>query len=102
MIRLEFKNAVVVDTGLGVTVNGKSLDDIISTALGTLAKDKWGGRAGLEEFNSNACDIKITISPQPVYTVIEDGLRTYDSIESLEEFRYEQYKAKIKETDAEI
>ena len=102
MVRLEFKNAVVEDTGLGVRVNGKSLEDIISTALGTLAKDKGGSRAGLDEFYSNACDIKITISPQPVYTVIEDGLRTYDSIENLEEFRYEQYKEKIEKTDTEI
>lgn len=34
-MRIDFTNAVVEDDGYGVEVNGRSLEAIISTALGT-------------------------------------------------------------------
>lgn len=35
MLKISFTNAEVSDHGYGLEVNGKSLEDIISTALGT-------------------------------------------------------------------
>lgn len=50
MLKISFTNAEVSDHGYGLEVNGKSLEDIISTALGTkvlLSKSYksavWGG-----------------------------------------------------------
>ena len=40
MLKLEFKGAEVHDGGYGLEVNGKSLEDIISIALGTKVKGK--------------------------------------------------------------
>jgi len=39
MIKISFANAQVKDGGYGLHVNGKRLEDIISMALGTKAKD---------------------------------------------------------------
>ena len=39
-MRIDFTNAVVEDDGYGVEVNGRSLEAIISTALGTRLGDK--------------------------------------------------------------
>ena len=38
MLKISFTNAEVSDHGYGLEVNGKSLEDIISTALGTKVK----------------------------------------------------------------
>lgn len=38
MLKISFTNAEVSDHGYGLEVNGKSLEDIISTALGTKLK----------------------------------------------------------------
>ena len=102
MIRLDFTNAIVSDTGLGVVVNGTSLDTMISTALGTRAKDKWRVGDGLKEFYSNACNVTVIIDPQPVTTVINDGEHRYRSIEDMEEKKYEQYKKGVEKTNTEI
>lgn len=40
MLKISFTNAEVSDHGYGLEVNGKSLGDIISTALGTKLKGK--------------------------------------------------------------
>lgn len=40
MLKISFTNAEVSDHGYGLEVNGKSLEDIISTALGTKVKGK--------------------------------------------------------------
>ena len=40
MLKISFTNAEVSDHGYGLEVNGKSLEDIISTALGTKLKGK--------------------------------------------------------------
>lgn len=38
MLKISFTNAEVSDHGYGLEVNGKSLEDIISTALGTTVR----------------------------------------------------------------
>ena len=53
MLKLEFQNAVAEDHGYGLEVNGKSLEEIISTALGTRAGGKGGYTSGLPSFKSN-------------------------------------------------
>lgn len=42
MLKISFTNAEVSDHGYGLEVNGKSLEDIISTALGTKLKGNGG------------------------------------------------------------
>lgn len=47
MLKISFTNAEVSDHGYGLEVNGKSLEDIISTALGTKLKGNGGYGSGL-------------------------------------------------------
>ena len=56
-MRIDFTNAVVEDDGYGVEVNGRSLEAIISTALGTRLGDKGGYSSGLPRFKANSCDV---------------------------------------------
>ena len=49
MLKLEFQNAVARDSGYGLEVNGKSLEEIISTALGTRAGNVGGYGSGLPD-----------------------------------------------------
>ena len=50
MLKISFTNAEVSDHGYGLEVNGKSLEDIISTALGTKVKGNGGYGSGLPSF----------------------------------------------------
>ena len=61
MLKISFTNAEVSDHGYGLEVNGKSLEDIISTALGTKLKGNGGYGSGLPSFSSNSCDVSITV-----------------------------------------
>lgn len=63
MLKISFTNAEVSDHGYGLEVNGKSLEDIISTALGTKLKGNGGYGSGLPSFNSNSCDVTVIINP---------------------------------------
>lgn len=101
MVKLNFRNAVVSDMGLGLVINGTSLDTIISTALGTVSKNNWGVNDGLKEFHSNACNVTVVIDPQPVSTRIEDGEGIYESIAEMEECKREQYKKEIEKKNTE-
>lgn len=104
MLKLEFTNAVVEDGGYGLEVNGTSLEDIISTALGTKAGNHSGYNSGLPKFQSNCCDVTVIINPKPVTTRIEDDEYVYNSVKDLEqeaEERYEQYQKKNTEADPE-
>lgn len=93
MLKLEFQNAVAEDHGYGLEVNGKSLEEIISTALGTRAGGKSGYNSGLPSFKSNCCDIIVIIDPKPVTVNIEDDSTVWESVKELEEDRIEQYRA---------
>lgn len=57
MLKISFTNAEVSDHGYGLEVNGKSLEDIISTALGTKVKGNGGYGSGLPSFSSNALQV---------------------------------------------
>ena len=59
MLKISFTNAEVSDHGYGLEVNGKSLEDIISTALGTKVKGNGGYGSGLPSFSSNSCDVTV-------------------------------------------
>lgn len=61
-MRIDFTNAVVEDDGYGVEVNGRSLEAIISTALGTRLGDKGGYSSGLPKFKANSCDVTVIIT----------------------------------------
>lgn len=101
MLKLEFQNAVAEDHGYGLEVNGKSLEEIISTALGTRAEGKGGYTSGLPSFKSNCCDITVIIDPKPVTVNIEDDSTVWESVKELEEDRIEQYRAETEKTEAE-
>ena len=101
MIKLEFQNAVVKDVGYGLEVNGRSLEEIISIALGTRIKSRYGYGSGLPEFNSSCCDITVIIDPKPETTRIYDDDFEYESVEDMEDVRYEQFTTKNAETDPE-
>ena len=69
-MRIDFTNAVVEDDGYGVEVNGRSLEAIISTALGTRLGDKGGYSSGLPRFKANSCDVTVIITPHPTECTI--------------------------------
>lgn len=101
MLKLNFKNAEVRDEGYGLEVNGKSLEDTISTALGTRIGGKSGYGSGLPKFKSNCCNVTVIIDPQPVTTHIKDDEAVYHSVEDLEEEKHNEFKEKSAETDPE-
>lgn len=100
---ITFTNAVVEDDGYGLDINGKSLTDIISTALGTKVGNERGYSSNLPKFRANSCDVTVTITPHPTECLIctsrEDEL--FHSVKEMEECRSEQYNQKTKEADPE-
>lgn len=100
MLKIQFTNAQVEDAGYGLSVNGNSLSEIISTALGTRVCGNYGYSSGLPKFKSNCCNLTITIDPQPVTETIETEDELWDSVKQLEEERYEQYQAKAEKAES--
>lgn len=91
MIQLNFLNARVRDTGYGLEINGKPLDEIISVAVGTLKKlpDRYGSkqRTG-ESFRSDLCNVSVTIddrSKEITETITISNEHSEEEV-SLEEF----------------
>ena len=84
MLKISFTNAEVSDHGFGLEVNGKSLEDIISTALGTKLKGKGGYGSGLPSFTSNSCDVTVIINPHDKECEIQEnnGYKRYYRYES--------------------
>lgn len=101
MLKLEFQNAVVKDDGYGLKVNGKELNQIISTALGTRVGNTCGYGSGLPQFKSTCCNVTIIIDPKPVTTNIETDEDVWNSVEELEEEKREQFEKKNEKTDPE-
>lgn len=105
MLKVEFKGADVYDNGYGLEVNGKSLVDIISMALGTKVKGKdYGYGSGLPSFSSRNCDVLVVIDPHPTVTHIETEEDVWESVESMEEgtvAKYERIKAENAKADPE-
>lgn len=104
MLKLEFVNAVAEDSGYGLEVNGKSLEDIISIALGTKAGNHSGYNSGLPKFKSNCCNVTVIIDPQLVTTHIEDEHNVYHTVKEPEEdavAEYERIKAENAKADPE-
>lgn len=101
MLKISFTNAKVEDHGYGVTVNGKDLDEIISTALGTRLGNKEGYGSGLPNFESNCCDVFVSIQPHPCEVHIEDDNAIYTSVQDMEEDKENEYNKKNEKTDPE-
>lgn len=85
MLKLVFTHAEVRDSGFGLEVNGKSLEDIISEALGTKVKGLNYNDPKLKKFNSNSCDITVLICPHDKETLIETDEEVFHSVEEMEE-----------------
>jgi hypothetical protein len=100
MLKIQFTNAQVEDNGYGLKVNGKDLDKIISTALGTRVGDKCGYGSGIPSFESNCCNVTIVIDPQPVTEEIETKEELWHSVVDLEATKREQYKEKAGEAES--
>lgn len=99
MIKLEFKNAVVSDSGYGITVNGKPLVDIISTALGVRIGNNSSYDLGIPSFECSCCDICVAITPKPNTSYIEKDNYVWNDVEEMEEAMREQFKEKNAEKD---
>lgn len=92
MLKIQFTNAQVEDTGYGLSVNGKELAEIISTALGTRVGNSYGYNSGIPSFKSNCCNVTVIIDPQPVAETIETEEEVWHGVKDLEEAKREQYK----------
>ena len=97
MVTIHFTNAEVRDSGFGLTVNGNSLEDIISKALGTKARGLNYGNERLKEFYSNSCDITVVISPNTQTTSIKTDEFECESVERMEEYLDGKYSKKATE-----
>ena len=92
MLKISFTNAEVSDHGYGLEVNGKSLEDIISTALGTKVKGNGGYGSGLPSFSSNSCDVTVTINPHDKECEIETEDEVWHSVAEMEAEKSEQFQ----------
>ena len=105
MVKITFTNAEVRDEGYGLEVNGTSLEDIISMALGTkAAKDIPYGdprREKLKKFKCNSCDVIVTIIPNPQSCEIEDDEYKYYSVDELREVADERVSEEATEAESE-
>ena len=100
-MRIDFTNAVVEDDGYGVEVNGRSLEAIISTALGTRLGDKGGYSSGLPKFKANSCDVTVIITPHPTECTINTNSGVWHSVKETEAEKSEQFQKENAETDPE-
>ena len=100
MLKIEYKNAQVSDYGYGLSINGKSLSDIISTALCTRAGDRYGYRSNLPKFDEKCCNVTVIIDPQPVTELIETDKEIWYSVEDMEECRREQFSKKTETAES--
>lgn len=100
MLKIQFVNAQVEDSGFGLTVNGKELSEIISTALGTRIGNNYGYNSGLPHFESNSCNVTVIIEPQPATAHIETDKDCWESVKDLEEDMRERYQEKAKEGES--
>lgn len=99
MLKISFTNAVVEDHGYGLGVNGKTLEDIISTALGTKVKGNGGYGSGLPSFSSNSCDVTVTINPHDNECEIETEDKVWHSVAEMEAEKSEQFQKENAEAD---
>lgn len=100
-MRIDFTNAVVEDNGYGVEVNGRSLEAIISTALGTRLGDKGGYSSGLPKFKANSCDVTVIITPRPTKCTINTNSGVWHSVKEMEAEKSEQFQKENAEADPE-
>ena len=100
MLKIQFTNATVEDSGYGLRVNGRDLDDVISTALGTKVGNKGGYGSGLPDFKSNSCDVTIIINPHPTECFIETDEEEWKSVEEMEDDKREQFEQKTPEGES--
>lgn len=100
-MRIDFTNVVVEDDGYGVEVNGRSLEAIISTALGTRLGDKGGYSSGLPKFKANSCDVTVIITPHPTECTINTNSGVWHSVKEMEAEKSEQFQKENAETDPE-
>ncbi len=99
MVKLQFTNATAHDHGYGLEVNGKSLEEMISVALGTRKNGKSGYNSDLPDFDSTCCDITVIINPQPKWAIIEVEGKQYNSLQEMEEDK--ENNEEFKEADSE-
>lgn len=100
-MRIDFTNAVVEDDGYGVEVNGRSLEAIISTALGTRLGDKGGYSSGLPRFKANSCDVTVIITSHPTKCTINTNSGVWHSVKEMEAEKGEQFQKENAEADPE-
>ena len=95
MVKIHFTNAQAKDYGYGIEVNGESLNNIISQALGTRVGNNYGYNSNLPSFESNCCNITVIIDAQPSTVSIETAEGDYSSVEEMEEELNGKYQPKV-------
>lgn len=108
MIQLNFLNAVVEDTGSGLEVNGKSLESIISFALGTIKKipgkyEYLGDENKKTPFSSRLCNVSVTIDDRS--SEITETITFDDELDGLprnKEISLEKYEEELDEHSQEV
>lgn len=95
MLKINFSNADVRDDGFGLKVNGESLEDLISEALGTKAKGCEYNDPRLKNFKANSCDVFVIIKPNPQEVTIEADTGVYNSVKDLEDCINERLSKEI-------
>lgn len=101
MLKISFTNAEVSDHGYGLEVNGKSLEDIISIALGTKVNGSGGYGSGLPSFSSNSCDVTVIINPHEGVCEIETEDEVWHSVAEMEAEKSEQFQTENAKADPE-
>ena len=82
-------------------VNGRSLEAIISTALGTRLGDKGGYSSGLPKFKANSCDVTVIITPHSTECTINTNSGVWHSVKEMEAEKSEQFQKENAEADPE-
>ena len=103
MVKIVFTNAEVKGEGYGLRVNGVSLENIISKALGTKVEGIGYSDPrydSIPNFRSNSCDVSVIINPHPQEVLIEDDENEYRSLEELEEDLNERFGKETTEAES--
>ena len=97
-IEINIKNARAHDDGFGLRVDGVSLEDIISNALGTMHGTGANTRTNVD-FDCNSCDIHVTITAREPKYYTANGSNKVNNPKELMEVLYAKTDAAKRENE---
>lgn len=98
MVQLNFLNAEVEDSGSGLYVNGKSLENLISAALGTIKRvpdryDYLTKEDNGKPFASRLCNVSVTIDDRSAD--MSETISFSGDDGSVEEMKFAEYLERL-------